>query len=562
VNVDAVFVLKVLMSEAPMTVSLYVLTMSCAHLIAYQVVSASGVAIFGILTYWMLVFERNSEWLRTYEDSLWLIIITAFTVGYGDIYPRTFPGRAISIAAGILGVIFAALGTAALSNKLSWTTAEFNVSKLLMKSVIEKKLAQRAVVYLQRTFRRLNNRESSHFCMSREAARRRDLQEWKDMKQEYHAFQQNQANMELLLKGILTDSNMIGKVTEFLNSHEATKEWISTVAKSGNHQLQLLNSVDMLEEQLKNLDTVSAAALEKQITNSSKFSIGPSAVLSRDHSERKEQIIDPNDGIVDSLIQELSDLCDVLDENNKDLEWFAQEIDTRVRGKRREQGPSWQSSAFPPKHEHHFDEHSSRSQNSFQSESQAKSNGVYSQFQPMNASGQTQFQNMPEIMSAIQQQAALQMEMQTSLMNKLFKALESPKRSRSRSRGRDRSLSRNHSEGRRPSSSARRNTSAHSHRSRSQHTDAAYSSDEGDLQKLAQTASSSREQKARARALESDEFSDDREVWIDEDQGSAASSRPNSRPISAASHGDAHSSEQATPRVAAQSSRLQHMQLR
>ena len=64
-----------------------------------QVVCAAAVTVFGILTYWMLVVERNNEWLRTFQDSLWLIVITAFTVGYGDIYPKTFLGRAISIAA-------------------------------------------------------------------------------------------------------------------------------------------------------------------------------------------------------------------------------------------------------------------------------------------------------------------------------------------------------------------------------------------------------------------------------------------------------------------------------
>ncbi len=472
-----------------------------------------------------------------------------------------------------------------MSNKLSWTTAEFNVSKLLMKSVMEKELGHRAVVYLQRSFRRVTNRESSHFCMSREAAHRSALQQWKNTLKEFNAFKQNQDNIELLLKGILDDSHKIGKVTEFLNTHEATKEWISAVAKSGNHQLQLMNSVDMLEEQLKNLDKISAAALEKQITNSS-GNMGPSAVLSTELRERKEQIIDPSDGIVDSLIQELNGLCDVLDENNKDLEWFAQEIDTRVRGKRREQGPSWQSSAFHPEHEQHFDDHPSRSQKSFQSESQVTSDGANLQFQPIKTSGQTQYQNMPEMMNAMQQQAALQMQMQTSLMTKLFEALESPKRSRSRSRGRDRSRSRNRSAERRQSASARSNTSAHSHRSRSQHTDTAYSSDEDDLDKLAQTASRSSEQRSRTRAPEPGDFPEDGDVWIDEDQDSAASSRPNSRPISAASHvsahpseqatprvqnsrpisaalhGNAHSSEQATPRVAAQSSRRQHMQLR
>lgn len=528
------------------------ITASYAYLIALQVVSASCVTIFGILTYWMLVFERNSEWLRTYQDSLWLIVITAFTVGYGDIFPRTFPGRAISVTAGILGVIFAALGTAALSNKLAWTTAEFNVSKLLMKNVIEKKLAQQAVIYLQRTFRRITNRERNHFCMSQEAAQRRDLREWKEMKQKFSAFKQNQDNMELLLKGILDDSGKIGKVTEFLKSHDATKEWISTVAKSGNHQLQLVNSVNVLEEQLKNLESVSTASLEKQLSSSTGMHGAP-AVVAREQRDQKEEIVDPNDGIVNSLIQELSNLCDVLDENNKDLEWFAKEIDTRVRGKRRDEGPlSWQSanSAVPPVLEPHFDREdfpTSRVQQ------QAFSNGNFdSQFQTINTSGQAQHQNVPEMMNAMQQQAALQMQMQTTLMTKLFQALESPKRSRSRSRGRDRSLSRNRREGH------GRSRSAHSHRSRSEATDQMYSSDEENYDNLDRAAFSSNDRKSSNRVSEEGNFPKDGEVWIDdEDQDSL-----HSRPVSAASRADVHPNDQTTPRLPYQSNRVPRMQRR
>ncbi len=454
----------------------------------------------------MLVFERNSEWLRTYQDSLWLIVITAFTVGYGDIYPRTYPGRFISVAAGVLGVIFAALGTAALSNKLSWTTAEFNVSKILMKNVMEKKLGHQAIVYLQRTFRRVTNRDTSHFCMSREAAQRRNLKQWKDMKQEFNAFKQNQDNMELLLKGILEDSGKIGKVTEFLNSHDATKEWISSVAKSGNHQLQLMNSASVLEEQLKNLESVSAAALEKQANNSS---VHPSsAAVAR---EQREQVVDPNDAIVDSLVQDLNGLCDILDENNKDLLWFAQEIESRVRGRRRDEGASWQSSgaAAPPKQEPTPTQ---------RFEPQASSNGADSQFQPMNPLGQTQYQNMPEMMNLMQQQAVLQMQMQTSLMTKLFEALETPNRNPSRSRGRDRSRSRGRREGR------ARSTSAHSRSGRPHAAEVAYSSDDDDFDKFAEAASSS-ELKPRTAVLEQGHFPEDGEVWIDEDPDSEATPR-------------------------------------
>jgi hypothetical protein len=519
----------------------------------------------------MLVVERNNEWLRTFQDSLWLIVITAFTVGYGDIYPKTFLGRAISIAAviprsccfsqilfcrrscdsllvlqGVLGVIFAALGTAALSNKLSWTTAEWNVSKLLMKSVIEKKLAHSAVVYLQRTFRRITNRGPSHFCVSRESAQRKDRDDWIDAKLEFSAFKQNQDNMELLLKGILDDSSKIGKVTQFLNDHEGTKDWISSVTKGSNHPLQLVTSVHVLEEQLKKLQSVTSAALEKQ-TNHSTSDKGQSSIASIEQKHQIERFVDPKDGSVDSLIRELNGLCDILDENNKDLEWFAKEINTRVRGKAGEEGPDWQlsSSASFSKQDFPSQEHPPH----------AFSNSSFSQFQPiqpMNSSpGQSQYQSMPDYINAMHQQAAAQMQMQTVLMTKLFAALESPKGNRSRSRGHDRSRSRSRRKER------GRSASAHS-RSRSRHADAAsfYDEDQEDQDHFAQAATPRRRKHnpRSAAVLDQGDFSADGEVWLDEDENSAvtslASSPPNSRPISASSRIPVNSSEQATPRMA------------
>jgi len=138
--------------------------------------------------------------------------------------------------AGILGVIFAAVGTAALSNKLAWTTAEFNVSRLLMSNVMQKKLAMKAVVYMQRTFRRVHNPRTNN-CLSGSETRAalKDRNEWVETKQEVNAFNQNQHNMELLLKGILEDSSKISKVTRYLNDHDATKEWITSVTKGEPH---------------------------------------------------------------------------------------------------------------------------------------------------------------------------------------------------------------------------------------------------------------------------------------------------------------------------------------
>jgi hypothetical protein len=44
----------------------------------------------------------------TYSNCLWLVIITVFTVGYGDLTSQTDIGRAIAIIAALCGLILSA----------------------------------------------------------------------------------------------------------------------------------------------------------------------------------------------------------------------------------------------------------------------------------------------------------------------------------------------------------------------------------------------------------------------------------------------------------------------
>jgi len=64
------------------------------------------------LSYAMIVFERPlgpETNLDLFENSVWLIIITMTTVGYGDMYPQTPCGRYIAITAALLAGAASAL---------------------------------------------------------------------------------------------------------------------------------------------------------------------------------------------------------------------------------------------------------------------------------------------------------------------------------------------------------------------------------------------------------------------------------------------------------------------
>ena len=65
--------------------------------------------------------EQNSQssGLGIFGNSLWCVIITMGTVGYGDYYPITYLGRLIVFMASISGIILSSLLILTLSTYLS-----------------------------------------------------------------------------------------------------------------------------------------------------------------------------------------------------------------------------------------------------------------------------------------------------------------------------------------------------------------------------------------------------------------------------------------------------------
>lgn len=56
--------------------------------------------------------------LESYENCFWCIFITMATVGYGEYYPKTLPGRYIIFITAISGVLLSSLLIVSLSSKL------------------------------------------------------------------------------------------------------------------------------------------------------------------------------------------------------------------------------------------------------------------------------------------------------------------------------------------------------------------------------------------------------------------------------------------------------------
>ena len=77
-----------------------------------------------ILAQMMMLAEESSSVIETLEESLWCVIITMATVGYGDYHPVTYLGRTVAFVAAILGIIISSLLILTLSRYLAMHSRE------------------------------------------------------------------------------------------------------------------------------------------------------------------------------------------------------------------------------------------------------------------------------------------------------------------------------------------------------------------------------------------------------------------------------------------------------
>ncbi|XP_013389399.1 small conductance calcium-activated potassium channel protein 2 isoform X2 [Lingula anatina] len=85
-------------------------------------------------------------------NSMWMIAITFLSIGYGDLVPNTYCGRAIAVFTGIMGSGCTALVVAVIARKLELTRAEKHVHNFMMDSQLTKRMKNSAANVLRETW--------------------------------------------------------------------------------------------------------------------------------------------------------------------------------------------------------------------------------------------------------------------------------------------------------------------------------------------------------------------------------------------------------------------------
>lgn len=103
---NLLYVVKCLLNESPLT-AIAVNFVGLLMIFGYALKLSEGVL--------MLYNPGLTTGFESYSNCFWCTFITMATVGYGDYYPRTLPGRAIILITAISGVLLSSLLIVSLS---------------------------------------------------------------------------------------------------------------------------------------------------------------------------------------------------------------------------------------------------------------------------------------------------------------------------------------------------------------------------------------------------------------------------------------------------------------
>lgn len=90
------------------------------------------------------LIEGNTQDFGNYINCFWCVIITMATVGYGDYYPKTLPGRIVIVLASIVGVVLVSILVVALNVNLNMSTAEKKTNIVIKRLKARKSLKESA----------------------------------------------------------------------------------------------------------------------------------------------------------------------------------------------------------------------------------------------------------------------------------------------------------------------------------------------------------------------------------------------------------------------------------
>ena len=96
--------------------------------------------------------DVSGQNFRSMYSCMWYVIITLSTVGYGELYAKTFFGRCVALIICFWGVFILSLFVVTITDSLEFSTNEDKSYSLLVKILYKKKLKIEAVSLIQKAY--------------------------------------------------------------------------------------------------------------------------------------------------------------------------------------------------------------------------------------------------------------------------------------------------------------------------------------------------------------------------------------------------------------------------
>eukprot|EP00741_Cyanophora_paradoxa_P009459 tig00000144_g9163.t1 len=122
----------------------------------FLTISAMTVSSLAVFSYWLLIFERPFAGVGqgySFQTAVWHVFVSMTTVGYGDIVPKSYLGRAVLSIAILWGLLVFAFLTGLVLERSKLLGSEAAVVSLLTEGNLRRRYREAAALAIQRLWR-------------------------------------------------------------------------------------------------------------------------------------------------------------------------------------------------------------------------------------------------------------------------------------------------------------------------------------------------------------------------------------------------------------------------
>lgn len=105
-----------------------------------------------------VISEASGQNFNNMWNCMWNVVITLTSVGYGELYPKTFFGRIVGIIICFWGVFIVSFFVVTVTNMLNFTQMEEKSYNLIIKLLLKQELKKEAVDVLSSAFNHRNSK--------------------------------------------------------------------------------------------------------------------------------------------------------------------------------------------------------------------------------------------------------------------------------------------------------------------------------------------------------------------------------------------------------------------